>query len=156
MINYQFVSNEYISLFPLRKSNVIFFVFSYLVKEYKYGQNCTPLSKSDSRYFFLIAIIHGLRFRGGIITHKNTRNICLLLPDQQSNDFVVVNEIFRLLVRSLHCVQNSPSVFESCNSINAVLVGHYMYLSPLIFQVCPFSAIYAFGCTSGINCTGVP
>ena len=41
MINYQFVFNEYISIFPLRKSNVVFSVFSYLVKEFKYWKQST-------------------------------------------------------------------------------------------------------------------
>ena len=37
MINYEFAFNEYISIFPLPKSNAIFFAyFSYLVKDYKY------------------------------------------------------------------------------------------------------------------------
>ena len=63
MINYEFAFNEYISIFPLPKSNAIFFAyFSYLVKDYKYWKqstntgNCTPLSQSDCRYFFVFAI----------------------------------------------------------------------------------------------------
>ena len=51
---WSFVFNEHISIFPLRKSNVDFCY--YLVKEYKYGQYCTPLSQSDCRYFFVLAI----------------------------------------------------------------------------------------------------
>ena len=51
MINYNFVFNEYIPIFPLQKSNVDFFLFSKRVQilktEYKYGQYCTTLSQSD-------------------------------------------------------------------------------------------------------------
>ena len=40
---------------------LIFFLFSQRVQiletEYKYGQYCTPLSQSDCRYFFVIAIV---------------------------------------------------------------------------------------------------
>ena len=57
MIN---VFNEFISIFPLWKSNVIFFLFSKTVKilktEYKYGQYCTPLTQSDCRYIFVLVI----------------------------------------------------------------------------------------------------
>ena len=40
MINYWFVFNEYISIFPLQKSNVDF-LFIYLVKEYKCWKQST-------------------------------------------------------------------------------------------------------------------
>ena len=47
--------------FALQNSNVVFsFLFSQRVQifktEYKYGQYCTPLSQSDCRYFFVLAI----------------------------------------------------------------------------------------------------
>ena len=57
------VSNECISIFPLRKSNVVF-LFSQRVQilkiEYKYGQYFTPLSQSDCRYFFVLAIMNDI------------------------------------------------------------------------------------------------
>ena len=61
MINDKFVFNEYISIFLLQKSNVDFFLFSKRVQiqktEYKYNQYCTPLTQSNWRYFFVLAII---------------------------------------------------------------------------------------------------
>ena len=51
-----------ISVFLLQKSNIKFVYYYYLVKEYeywkqhKYGQYCTPLTQSDCRYFFVLAI----------------------------------------------------------------------------------------------------
>ena len=61
MINDKFVFNEYISIFLLLKSNVDFFLFSKRVQvlktEYKYDQYCTPLTQSNCRYFFVLAII---------------------------------------------------------------------------------------------------
>ena len=36
--------------------NTMFIFYYYLVEEYKYGQYCTPLSQSDCRYFFVLAI----------------------------------------------------------------------------------------------------
>ena len=61
MINYLFVFNEYISIFPLRKSNVDFF---YLVKEYKYWKQSTNTANilllwanQIADIFFVLAII---------------------------------------------------------------------------------------------------
>ena len=56
MIDYQFVFNEYISIFPLHNLNVVFFfLFTQRVQmlktDYKYSQYCTPPSQSDCRYF---------------------------------------------------------------------------------------------------------
>ena len=57
IMNYKFILNEYISIFLLRNSNVVF--FSYLVKEYKYWKKSTNtanivlLSADQLTYIFL-------------------------------------------------------------------------------------------------------
>ena len=58
IMTYKFILNEYISIFLLRNSNVVFFfLFSkrvqILEKEYKYGQYCTALSQSAYIYIFV-------------------------------------------------------------------------------------------------------
>ena len=50
--------------FPYGKRMLIFFFFLFskrvqiLKTEYKYGQYCTPLTQSDCRYFFVLAITY--------------------------------------------------------------------------------------------------
>ena len=55
-----------------------FFLFSQRVQilktEYKYGQYCTPLSQSDCRYFFVLAIMknnHNNNYNNNIDNYKN-------------------------------------------------------------------------------------
>ena len=54
----------------LQLANVDFFKFSKRVQilktEYKYGKYCTPLTQSDYRYFFVLAIIAKYEKRGNI------------------------------------------------------------------------------------------
>ena len=90
----------YIFIFPLQKSNVDLSLFSKRVEilktEYKYGQYCTPLSQSDCRYFFVLAIImnifniincNRIIFYTKIINITSKSIFFILSPEQSSGMF---------------------------------------------------------------------
>ena len=62
-----------------------FFLYSKRIQilktEYKYGQYCTPLSQSDCRYFFVLAIILFIKL---ILSHQtNSFNLnCIFLKEK--------------------------------------------------------------------------
>ena len=71
------LKNILFSIFLLWKSNVDFFFFSKRVQtldtEYKYGQYCTPLTQSDCRYFFVLAISLFTHWDNKVIKYANSR-----------------------------------------------------------------------------------
>ena len=86
--------NEYISIFPLLKSNVVFFVFflfsqevQVLNTEHKYDHFYTPLTQSDSKYFFMLAINCNTRSREYSSTYHDF--FTLQYPNQYVMDTIL-------------------------------------------------------------------
>ena len=104
-----------------------FFLFSLGVQilktEYKYGQYCTPLSQSDCRYFFMLAIKANM-------THST--NEIGFLPYLLKKPFSTFFEKFLVFAAF------SFSMFSYCFKINP-----FVFISfPSFFTFCFFSFLH--------------
>ena len=72
-------------LFPRYRNRMLIFFICKIVQilktEYKYGQYCTPLSRSDCRYFFVLAIILFIKLILSYQTNSFNLN-CIFLKEK--------------------------------------------------------------------------